>query len=126
MERAESSFVIDKKDATPVEWTGGHMGHNSFYKTFTGDITGTSIVKAIMLMTESLGPAVYVGIERYDCAVLGKKGTFLLTHSAVMLNGAQQAQWIIVEGSGTDDLKGIRGRGEILPKHDFVLEYEFA
>ncbi|MEP6779127.1 MAG: DUF3224 domain-containing protein [Gemmatimonadaceae bacterium] len=118
--------MIDKKDAAPVEWAGGHMGHNSFYKTFTGDITGTSLVKAIMLMTDSPGPAVYVGIERYDCTVRGKKGTFLLTHSAVMLNGAQAAQWTIVEGSGTDELKGIRGRGEILPKHDFVLEYEFT
>ena len=124
MQRAQSSFVIDRKDASPVEWANGHMGHNSFYKTFTGDIAGTSIVKAIMLMTDAPGPAVYVGIERFDCTVQGRKGTFLLTHNGVMLNGAQTAQWTIVEGSGTGELTGIRGRGEILPKHDFVLEYE--
>jgi hypothetical protein len=39
---AQSSFVIDKKDGSPVEWEGGNMGHNTFYKTFTGDIVGTS------------------------------------------------------------------------------------
>ena len=126
MQHAQSSFVIDRKDAAPVEWTGGQMGHNSFYKIFTGDIVGTSVVKAIMLMTEAPGPAVYVGIERFDAAVQGRKGTFLLTHSGVMANGQQQAVWAIVEGSGTDDLTGIRGRGEILPNHEFILEYEIG
>lgn len=126
MQRANSSFVIDKKDAAVVDWDGGNMGHNSFYKTFSGDITGTSLVKAIMLMSEAPGPAVYVGIERFNCTVLGKTGTFLMTHSAVMQGGVQSAQWTIVPGSGTGELTGIRGRGDILPKHDFVLEYEFA
>ena len=123
--RAQSSFVIDKKDAAAVEWEGGNMGHNSFYKTFTGDLVGTSLVKAIMLMTENGGPAVYVGIERFDCTLMGRKGTFLLTHSAVMHNGAQHGLWTIVAGSGTGELADIHGQGEILPKHEFVLDYDF-
>ncbi len=126
MRRAQSSFVIDRKEAAPVEWAGGHMGHNSFYKIFTGDIVGTSVVKAIMLMTESPGPAVYVGIERFDCTIQQRKGTFLMTHSAVMANGQQQGVWAIVEGSGTDGLKGISGHGDILPDHAFTLEYELG
>ena len=123
--RAHSSFVIDKKDAAPIEWQGGNMGQNSFYKTFTGDLAATSVVKAIMLMTDSGGPAVYVGIERIEGELMGRKGSFLLTHSAVMHSGAQHGLWTIVTGSGTGELADIHGTGEILPKHEFVLDYDF-
>lgn len=119
---AQSSFVIDKKDTAPVDWEGGHMSHNSFYKTFTGDITGTSLVKAVMLMAEN-GPAVYVGIERYDVAISGKKGTFLLTHTAYMPDPSVITRWEIVPGSGTGELAGIAGTGVIEPGHNFRLEY---
>jgi len=120
---AQSSFVIDKKDAVPVEWEGGHMGHNSFYKTFSGDITGTSLVKAIMLVTENSGPAVYVGVERFNCSLHGRQGTFLLTHTAFMPDPLQITRWQIVPGSGTNGLAGISGAGEIQPGHHFRLEY---
>jgi hypothetical protein len=120
---AQSSFVIDQKDAAPVEWEGGNMGHNSFYKTFTGDIIGTSVVKAIMLVTENSGPAVYVGIERFNCNVHGRHGTFLLTHTAFMPDPGQLTRWQIVPGSGSGELAGISGFGEIQPGHTFRLEY---
>ena len=120
---AQSSFVITKKDAAPVEWEGGNMGHNTFYKTFTGDIEGTSIVKAIMMVSENSGPAVYVGIERLDVSVQGRRGTFLLTHTAFMPDPENITRWQIVPNSGTGDLEGIKGSGEILPGHNFRLGY---
>jgi len=120
---AQSSFVIDKKDAAPVEWEGGHMSQNSFYKTFSGDIIGTSLVKAVMLVTENSGPAVYVGVERYDVSVNGKQGTFVLTHTAVMPDPEKRTRWEIVAGSGSGELTGIAGAGEIQPGHNFRLEY---
>lgn len=120
---AQSSFVIDKKDAAPIDWEGGHMSQNSFYKSFTGDITGTSLVKAIMLVTENSGPAVYVGVERYNVTVNGKQGTFLLTHMAYMPDPMKITRWEIVPNSGTGELSGISGTGEIQPGHNFRLEY---
>lgn len=119
---AQSSFVIDKKDATPVEWEGGSMGHNSFYKTFSGDITGTSLVKATMLVIENSASGVYVGIERFNCNVHGRQGTFLLTHTAFMPDPDNMTRWQIVPGSGTGELTGISGAGEIQPGHNFRLE----
>lgn len=120
---AHSSFVIDRKDAQPVEWQGGNMGHNTFHKTFTGDLIGTSVVKAIILVTELSGPAVYVGIERFECAVNGQQGTFLLTHTAFMPDPEHITRWQVVPGSGTGGLEGISGFGEIQPGHNFRLEY---
>lgn len=99
------------------------MSHNSFYKTFTGDIAGTSLVKAVMLVTENSGPAVYVGIERFDCTVHGRAGTFLLTHTAVMPDPGARTRWDIVQGSGSGELQGITGSGEIQPGHNFCLKY---
>ncbi|MGV3708553.1 MAG: DUF3224 domain-containing protein [Gemmatimonas sp.] len=120
---ANSAFVIDKKDTTPLDFEGGHMSQNNFYKTFTGDITGTSLVKAIMMVSENSGPAVYVGIERYNVTVNGKQGSFMLTHTAYMPDPENLTRWEIVPGSGSGELTGISGHGEILPGHNFKLEY---
>ena len=122
--QATSAFTIDKKDVNPVEWHGGQMSHTRFYKTFTGDLTGTSIVEAIMMGPEDDGPAVYVGIERFDCTIHGRTGTFLLTHAATHHASGGGASWRIVDGSGTGELAGIRGEAQILPKHDLALTYE--
>ena len=121
---ARSSFVIDHKDAHPAKWEGGQLGHNRFEKTFTGDLTGTSVVEAVMLMPAGGLPAVYVGIERFDCTLDGRAGTFLLLHSATMQGERREGTWSIVAGSGTGALAGIRGSGEILPSHEFTLSYE--
>jgi hypothetical protein len=121
---SKSSFVIDNKDVHPVEWQGGQMSHTRFYKTFTGDLAGTSVVEAVMMAAENDGASVYVGIERFECAVHGKTGTFLLTHAATHHASGGGAEWKIVSGSGTGELAGIAGRAQILPKHEFELTYE--
>jgi hypothetical protein len=90
---SKSSFVIDKKDVQPVEWQGGQMSHTRFYKTFTGDLAGTSVVEAMMMAGENDGASVYVGIERFECAVDGKAGTFILTHAATW-PGREPATWL--------------------------------
>ncbi|MEO6214077.1 MAG: DUF3224 domain-containing protein [Vicinamibacterales bacterium] len=122
--RATSAFTIDKKDVQPVEWQGGQMSHTRFYKMFTGDLTGTSIVEAIMMAAENDGASVYVGIERFECAIHGRTGTFLLTHAATHHASGGGAAWQIVSGSGTGELQGITGDGQILPKHELALTYE--
>jgi hypothetical protein len=123
--QSNSSFKIDKHDATPAEWVGGQLGHNRFAKTFTGDLVGTSVVEAVMLRVEN-GPATYVGLERVDCTLGGRKGTFLLMHSATYNGDDRTASWKIIAGSGTGELAGIRGEAQILPNHEFVLNYELG
>jgi hypothetical protein len=121
---AKSAFTIDKRDLQPATWEGGQMGRTRFDKTFTGELAGTSVVEAIMLRTDNDGPAVYAGIERFDCTLEGRKGTFLLLHAATMRGSHQDATWKIVSGSGTGELAGIHGHGEIHPNHDFILTYQ--
>jgi len=123
--RANSAFTVDKQDAQPAEgWKGGKMNRTRFAKTFTGDLAGTSVVEAIMVGLDDGGPMIYVGVERFDCTLAGRKGTFVLLHSATAHGGNQNGSWTIVSGSGTGELAGITGTGEILPNHAFVLNYE--
>ena len=119
-ERVSSSFVIDRKDFVPAEWSGGGLTRARFEKTFTGELTGTSVVEAVMLRTENDGLAVYTGIERIECTVNGRTGSFLLLHQAMQPG---PATWTIADGSGTGELAGIAGAGEILPGHGFTLHY---
>ncbi|GAA3273815.1 MULTISPECIES: DUF3224 domain-containing protein [Dactylosporangium] len=121
---AKSSFTIDNRDNTPVEWNGGPMTRARWTKTFTGELTGTSVVELILLGPDGDGPAIYLGVERFDCELAGRKGGFLLIHSASMLGEAHEASWTIVPGSGTGELAGLSGRGEITPEHDLILHYD--
>jgi hypothetical protein len=50
----------------------------------------------------------YVAVERITGTVGGKHG-FALQHSSTMDQGSQTMNIIVVPGSGTDELKGIRG-----------------
>lgn len=120
-QRATSSFTLDKKDFTPAEWAGGGMMRARYEKTFTGDLSGTSIVEAIMLRTDDEGPALYVAIERFDCMLHGRAGSFLLLHQAMQPG---ESSWTIAEGTGLGELQGIQGTGEITPGHGFTLDYE--
>lgn len=120
-QRATSSFTLDKKDFTPAEWTGGTMMRARYEKTFTGDLSGQSIVEATLLRTDDEGPAVYVAIERFECTLHGRTGSFLLLHRAMQPG---ESAWTIAEGTGQGELAGIQGSGEITPGHGFILDYE--
>jgi hypothetical protein len=121
--QAKSSFVIDRREVDPVPWDGGQMSRTRIAKTFTGDVVGTSVVETVMLGTDNGGPAVYVGIERFDVTVHGHPGTFLMTHTATMYGDEHILVLAVVPGSGTGALQGISGTGQITPDHDFVLDY---
>jgi hypothetical protein len=123
--KAKSSFTIDKTEETPVEWPGGSVNRARWYKTFTGDLTGTSQIEITMGKLDT-GAMVYVGVERFDVELQGRKGTFVVTHSSTMLGSDYEMTLKLVPGSGTGELAGITGTAEITPSHDLLLEYEIA
>ena len=124
-QKAESSFTIDKTEETPVEWAGGSVNRARWYKTFTGDLTGTSEIEITMGKLDS-GAMVYVGVERFDVELRGRKGTFVVMHSSTMLGADYEMNLQVVPGSGTSELAGITGTAQITPNHDLLLEYEIA
>ena len=125
MSIAKSTFVIDRKTPTPVEFNVGGAVRNRYEKTFSGDISGTSVVEATMLGLGDGKPLVYIAIEGFEVTVNGRTGGFILLHRAVHPEDGTTA-WTILDGSGTGELAGIRGTGTITPGHEFTLEYDFS
>ncbi|HPN78417.1 DUF3224 domain-containing protein [Dokdonella sp.] len=69
----------------------------------------------------------YVAIEKVSGSLAGRKGSFVLLHSAVMVGGVPR-DWSItvVPESGTGELKGLEGSARITiagGKHSYAFEY---
>ncbi|WP_157995930.1 DUF3224 domain-containing protein [Thermomonospora amylolytica] len=127
-QRASGTFDITGWDeyATDARPGGITLGRVRVTKAFHGDLEGTSVTEIQTVHTES-GPAAYVGIEHFEGSVHGRKGTFVLQHCA---GGGADGQWLIwriVSTSGTGELAGLSGEGQITVDedggHSYVLEY---
>ncbi|MEV5747224.1 DUF3224 domain-containing protein [Actinoallomurus sp. NPDC052308] len=129
--RAEGTFVLDTWDAEKPydERDGATCTRVHVEKTFSGGLTGASTAELTTVGTEA-GPAAYVGIERFEGTLDGRTGAFLLQHNAGAEHGKPWLTWKIVETSGTGDLKGIRGEGQIVITedggHSYSLDYELG
>jgi hypothetical protein len=127
-DHAEGAFTLDTWDArTPYdEREGTVLTPVHVTKTFTGGLTGTSTAELITV-TNTAGPLAYVGIERFEGTLDGRKGGFMLQHTAGGRAGEQWLSWQITEGTGTGDLTGITGEGQIIigpdGGHSYTLDY---
>lgn len=97
-------------------------------ETFSGDIEGESKVRVIQVARED-GSLSFVGLQRVRGALGGRTGSFLLQPSGTVIGKETHAVWFVVPGSGTGDLKGLRGEGGFqaqLGEHgSFWLDYYF-
>lgn len=96
---------------------------------YHGDIEGEATFEYLMMYHDD-GSATYVGMERVVGRLAGRSGSFVLQVSGVFENGAVKATWFVVSGSGTGELRGLRGTGELVwqdSQHSSVtLDYDFA
>ena len=128
MQRAQGTFSLDRFDdeAPYDDQDGVKLARAHITKTFQGDLTGTSETEIITVHIEN--PAANAGGERFQGTVQRRKGGFVLRHNAGGDNGVAWMTWKIVETTGTGDLAGIRGEGEITigpdGGHSYALDYE--
>jgi len=79
-------------------------------ETFTGDLDGESPVRALQVVRDDHSASL-VSVQRFRGKLGGREGTFVLQGSETVNNGKIKATWFVVPGSGTGDLKGLRGQG---------------
>ena len=102
------------------------LGRMSIEKQWHGEIEGSSTGQMLTGGDVNTGSAGYVAMEKFTGTVKGRKGTFILQHSATMTKGKGDLTITVVPDSGIDDLKGIRGKLTIRienGKHFYDLEY---
>jgi hypothetical protein len=67
-----------------------------------------------------------LALERLSGSVKGRRGTFVLQHSATMTRGAPQLSITVVPDSGTGQLVGLAGKMSIIiadGKHSYEFDY---
>ncbi len=93
-----------------------------------GDIEGKSWVEYLMAYPDAEN-ATYVGLQRVEGKVGGREGSFVLELRGKFENGKAGGVWSVVPGSGTGELTGLRGEGEIPPfsgsTASYTLDYSF-
>jgi len=105
------------------------LGRMSITKQWHGEIEGSSTGQMLTGGDVNTGSAGYVAMEKFTGTVKGRKGTFILQHSATMTKGKGDLTITVVPDSGTDDLKGIHGKLTIKienGKHFYDLEYSLS
>jgi Protein of unknown function (DUF3224) len=126
---ANAGFSIKSWDEKP--YSEGKdlpkMTRASVDKTFTGDIDGEGHVEYVM-MYRSDGTAAFVGLERITGRIAGRNGSFVLQRTGVFEDGQAKESYSVVTGSGTGELRGLRGEGTSSVGHaadyPFALNYE--
>lgn len=124
-------FDIEDWVEEPIdEAPGATIARITVTKAFTGGIVGTSTAHLVTGVTEVEGSAGYVGMERLAVTLDGKQGTFVLQHSAGMRDGAEHLDLTVIQDSGTGELAGITGTGQIDigpgGEHSLTLTYELS
>ena len=131
MKTANSRFAIKNWDEKPYGEGSDlpKLTRASVTKTFTGDLEGDGQVEYLM-MYRSDGTATFVGLERIVGRIGGKAGSFVLQRSGVFEGGQAIESYSVIPGSGTGELRMLRGDGTSSVghglEHPFVLNYELS
>jgi hypothetical protein len=114
---------LELGEAGPVAF-----GRVRMRKTFSGPLTGTS---ELAMTSAAVGeaPVGYSALELVTGSLEGRSGTFVMQHSGVVDEGAPDPAGVVLPGTGTGELAGLRGRMTI--EHDasgpvLVLDYELG
>ncbi len=128
--KGQAEFKIEKWNETPFSEVekGGKLTRASVVKSYTGEIAGEGILEYLMAY-HSDGSADFYGIERVSGRIGNRSGSFIVQHSGKFEDGKMKQKSVIVAGSGTGELTGLRGESALNAGHQqeypFTFDYEF-
>ena len=128
--RALGTFDVKLTPQAPKDKAdGASLSRMSIDKRFQGDLEAAGKGEMLAALTTIEGSAGYVAIERVSGKLNGRRGTFVLQHSGVMMHGVQQLTVIVVPDSGTAELMGLSGTMAITidgARHSYDFEYSLS
>jgi hypothetical protein len=127
--KGTGTFQVKSWDEKPADDFGGvKLTRARVKQSYEGDFKGDGTVEYLMTYGEG-GAATFVGFERVVGSVGGKSGSFILQHGGVFENDTAKSSFEVVSGSGTEGMKGIRGKGNYVAGHagaTFTFEFNFV
>ena len=127
--RANATFKVTGWDEKPYDEAEGRpkLTRAHITKTFAGDIEGEGTLEYLMMYRDD-GSANFIGLERITGQIGDLAGSFVLEHTGTSDGSIATATWSVVPGSGTGDLRGLRGEGGFSSGHaesyPMTLDYE--
>jgi hypothetical protein len=95
-------------------------------RTVTG-VPTTSRAKGSRVSDNRSDGSAFIGFERV-VGLVGRAGSFGLQRTGVFESGLAKESYVVVPGSGTGELQGLRGEGTTAVghgmEHPFTLDYE--
>jgi hypothetical protein len=129
--KATGTFAIKTWDEQAYHESGDGAKMTAAHVSFLydGAIEGESIMEYLMSYRPD-GTGVYVGLERITGTVGGGAGSFVLQHTGTFASDGVTGTYLVVPESGTDDLRGLRGGGNLsisgAGPYPFALDYDVA
>lgn len=125
------SFTPTDVTPDPAIATGLPVGLSMMEKQFEGEISGRAATLFTAAFDQEKGVGTYLAMESFEGTLNGRAGAFNFAHSA-STTGADRRDgfFVIVVGSGTGELAGITGTGDIAidadGTHHIWFDYELA
>jgi hypothetical protein len=128
MTMVNGSFEVSNlREDTLAELSGGgKLAHAGGDQTFTGGLEGDGVVDWLMFYRADK-TARFVGMQRFEGALDGRKGTFVVEVIGDLTGEGSTGKWRVVAGSATDELEGLSGHGEFRAGRgnaEYTLDYE--
>ena len=113
-DRVHATGRIEVKTYEPITYDqpteGPALVRIHVVEEFSGDLEGEGVAEFLQT-ARGEDEASFVGVERVSGSIGGKPGTFVLQDNGTLKGGTVSGTWFVVPGSGTDELRGLRGEG---------------
>ena len=111
--KISAAFEIKGWDEQPFDDGAGlaKLTKAAVEKQYDGDVEGVSATEWLMAYQPD-GSAAFVGLERIRGTIAGRQGSLVVQHVGTFADGTAKAALKVL--SGTDDLLGATGDGELV------------
>jgi Protein of unknown function (DUF3224) len=122
----EGTFKLTGWEEAPYEDLGGDskLTRARIDQDFSGGIAASGSAQNLMFYRAG-GTAAFVGLQRMTGQVDGHPGSFMLQSEGTFDGGEATTRWLVIPGSGTDELQGLRGEGTAVAPHGPDGSYTF-
>lgn len=79
-----------------------------------------------LMSYQSAGSAVFTSFETLTATIDGKIGTVVIQHNGAFEQGVASSSFVIVSGSGNEQLVGLTGSGSFRSTENGQAKYQFS